>query len=280
VFLYQPHAKTVGQLQFHPHNHCKMYTTSYDGTVRCLDLDKGEFEQIHAVDIDGIATLHHSFIPEGSASNLMYIGDTEGAVSALDLRSLEIVWSHRFSQKKVNTVHANPAAPEYLVTASVDRSVSVWDVRCMGTGKQASTVSLAVASCTSYSNSVNCAYFSPTGKWLVTVDQSDKVCVFNNPASSATNGLVPFKRFNHNNQTGRWLTKFHALWDVKSPDVYLLGSLEKPRRIEVFAADTPYPVALLQNHEHLCSVQSLVVAHPKLNMIAGVNSSGRVHIFR
>ena len=23
-----------------------MYTTSYDGTVRCLDLDKGEFEQV------------------------------------------------------------------------------------------------------------------------------------------------------------------------------------------------------------------------------------------
>ncbi|CAN0332004.1 unnamed protein product [Laminaria digitata] len=55
--------------------------------------------------------------------------------------------------------------------------------------------------------SVNSAHFSPGGEWVATV--------------LATHALP------HNNQTGRWLTKFQASWDPKSRGLFAIGSMQR-----------------------------------------------------
>lgn len=39
------------------------------------------------------------------------------------------------------------------------------------------------------------------------------------------------KSISHNNFTGRWLTSFKAVWHPQREDVFIVGSLEHPRRV-------------------------------------------------
>ena len=45
--------------------------------------------------------------------------------------------------------------------------------------------------------------------------------------------LVVF--FRHNNHTGRWLTNFRAVWHPQREDCFVVGSMDRPRRVK-----TPY----------------------------------------
>lgn len=66
VFEFKPHTQSVPRIAFDPLNGNKMITTSYDGTVRRMDVEKGTFERVSGwVSLEvGCCTA----IPEGSAS--------------------------------------------------------------------------------------------------------------------------------------------------------------------------------------------------------------------
>ena len=86
----------------------------------------------------------------------------------------------------------------------------------------------------------------------------------------------------HDNHTGRWLSTFRPVWDVKHPHSFVMGSMSKPRCVEVFVVDDSAslmsPIAL--RSEGIASVMSRNAIHPTLDIIAASNSSGRVHIVR
>ena len=46
VHLFEPHARPVNCLRFAPANPGKIYSTAYDGTVRCGDFEKGVFDEV------------------------------------------------------------------------------------------------------------------------------------------------------------------------------------------------------------------------------------------
>ena len=92
----------------------------------------------------------------------------------------------------------------------------------------------------------------------------------------------------HDNHTGRWLSTFRPTWDAKSPHSFILGSMVKPRCVEVFditrsnsgSAAGAISSPLILRSDFLASVVSRNAAHPTRDIIACANSSGRVHIFR
>jgi hypothetical protein len=45
------------------------------------------------------------------------------------------------------------------------------------------------------------------------------------------NLLTGIKSIYHNNFTGRWLTPFKAVWHPQRDDVFIVGSMEQPRRV-------------------------------------------------
>lgn len=47
VFQFKPHSGAVARLKFDPMDSNKLISTSYDGTVRRLDVEKGAFEQVN-----------------------------------------------------------------------------------------------------------------------------------------------------------------------------------------------------------------------------------------
>ena len=40
----------------------------------------------------------------------------------------------------------------------------------------------------------------------------------------------------HDNQTGRWLSTLHGVWNPREPHAFLVGSMQQPRCMEVYSA--------------------------------------------
>ena len=132
-----------------------------------------------------------------------YVAKSDGNVVALDVRSrTKKIWDHELHDKKVQTVSCSPVSSHYMVTASLDRSVRLWDIRKIGKkkGKPVWTYH--------DSRSVNSASFDgKDGSSIVTVSQSNFVRLFSDPTSSLSGDHVaPTCSVRHNNNTGRYLT--------------------------------------------------------------------------
>jgi WD40 repeat protein len=47
VMCYEPHSRPVSHIAFNPENSEKLFSSSYDGTVRCMDIAKGVFDEVN-----------------------------------------------------------------------------------------------------------------------------------------------------------------------------------------------------------------------------------------
>ncbi|XP_068685832.1 uncharacterized protein [Montipora foliosa] len=83
----------------------------------------------------------------------------------------------------------------------------------------------------------------------------------------------------HDNHVGRWLTSFRATWDPKFDKYAVVGSMKRPRQIDIFSSEERSSALMHLTHENLNSVNSLNVFHPSVNMLAGGNSSGKVYLW-
>lgn len=89
-------------------------------------------------------------------------------------------------------------------------------------------------------------------------------------------------RIRHDNQTGRWLTTFQAQWHPSTrEDLFVVGSMNRPRRIEVFDGSSGALIRGIEG-EAMTSVSSRCCFHPSQDklIVCGGNSSGRVIICR
>lgn len=91
--------------------------------------------------------------------------------------------------------------------------------------------------------------------------------------------LSPFVVCSHNCNTGRWLTRFRAVWDPKQERCFAVGSMARPRQVQLFR-DTGALLHAFRNPDCLGSVCSINVLHPSRNILVGGNSSGRLHVFK
>merc|ERR1712146_69999 len=164
----------------------------------------------------------------------------------------------------------------YLLTAGNARCCRIWDVR-----------KVCKPVCTlEDSRSVNSAHWSPTGQGIVSVTQANYLRIYQD--AEQLSGDVPESaacNVRHDNQTGRYLTVFQAQWDPKQENAFVVGSMARPRQIEVYSCrwDKKKPachrVMSLQDPDFLSSVQSRNAFHPNRDLVGG-NASGRCVVFR
>uniref|UniRef100_A0A7N5JPD7 WD repeat-containing protein 76 n=1 Tax=Ailuropoda melanoleuca TaxID=9646 RepID=A0A7N5JPD7_AILME len=96
--------------------------------------------------------------------------------------------------------------------------------------------------------------------------------------SSCVSSEIPLlTTIRHNTITGRWLTRFQAVWDPKQEDCVIVGSMAHPRRVEIFH-ETGKHVHSFFGGECLVSVCSINTMHPTRYILAG--DSGRVLAFQ
>uniref|UniRef100_A0A8C5NSG7 WD repeat-containing protein 76 n=1 Tax=Junco hyemalis TaxID=40217 RepID=A0A8C5NSG7_JUNHY len=264
-----PHNFNVSCMHFSPCNPAHLLSLSND-TLRCGDVARAVFDEIYRSEEDLSC---FDFLEENACTAIVSCWD--GPVAVVDRRTPGVSpeLSVDIGFRKTRTVHVHPVNKQYFLAAgSVD--VCVFDVRYLRNTKENKPLS----SLTGHTKSVASAYFSPvTGSRVVTVCADDRLRVYDTTSLSSTVTLLSSIR--HNNNTGRWLTRFRAIWDPKQEHCFLVGSMAQPRRIEVFQ-DTGKLLHSFYNVDCLGSVCSINVVHPSQSILVGGNSSGRLHVFK
>uniref|UniRef100_A0A8C6DDW9 WD repeat-containing protein 76 n=1 Tax=Moschus moschiferus TaxID=68415 RepID=A0A8C6DDW9_MOSMO len=269
VYLFQPHSQPVSCLYFSPASPAHLLSLSYDGTLRCGDFSRAVFEEVYRDERRSFSSF--DFLTEDAST--LIVGHWDGSMSLVDRRTPGTSCERliKSSLSKIRTVHVHPVHRQYFITAGL-RDVHIYDARCLNPSRNQPLISL-----TEHTKSIASAYFSPlTGNRVVTTCADCKLRIFD---SSCMSSKIPLRTtIRHNTITGRWLTRFQAVWDPKQEDCVIVGSMAHPRRVEIFHETGKWVHSFLGG-ECLASVCSINAMHPTRYILAGGNSSGRVHVF-
>ena len=274
-FLRQPHTLPVRCLKFSSNDFSKFFTCSFDGTLKCVDLNKCEFTTVcnekdlkftHQNYPDRNGFHWFDFMQDGTS---LCIGEELGHVVIVDPRSPdEAALTFVNGMKPVKCVSTHPTKP-YLIAADY-LGVKVWDVRNV---KKRCIEELF------HGRVAHGAFFSPlTGDKILTTCSDDYIRVFDSSVI-ATGSIKVALRLRHDNHTGRWLAPFQAIWHPRNEDVFVVGSMDGARKLEVFTTDnvTSRPTLEMKGNDSICCRNAF---HPSLDVFAGTTSSGKAFIWR
>ncbi|KAJ9586229.1 hypothetical protein L9F63_020138 [Diploptera punctata] len=269
ITVFEPHVGPVNCTSFCVNNPTKIYTTSHDGTVRCCDMNKLVFDEVYSSDQD-MRNSHTTWHCQTDEASFLVAHGT-GDVALVDTRTPNKVegW-YSCHERSVRTVQLHPLENQYFITSSALCEVKIWDRRYINKKSAQPVCSL------SHPKGLTSAFFSPSAKYVLTTCNDDRLRVYDVREMKTTIPRI-VANIKHNNHTGRWLTTFKATWHPQRDDLFVVGSMERPRRIALYSSEGKIVHNL--KDENLASVCSICVFHPTQDIVFGGNSSGRVHVF-
>ncbi|KAK1891815.1 WD repeat-containing protein 76 [Dissostichus eleginoides] len=264
VLLFRPHTRPVSCLAFSRARPTHLLSLSYDGSLRCMDVEKAVFDEVFIE--DGLRTF--DFLSHDCSTLL--VGNWNGEVAIVDRRtpgnSHESL--HSLDPKTLRCVSVHPLQKQYFAV-SESSVVSIYDSRCLKKNH-----SQAVSTLQGHSLSISSAYFSPrTGNRVLTTCVDNHIRIYDTSAMTAESPLLT--SIGRNIGTGYRLS---AVWDPKQEDCFVVGSLSNPRRVEVFH-ESGRPLHCFKDDENLKTVQFVTAFHPTRNALLGGNSSGCLHVY-
>ncbi|OEJ84175.1 DNA damage-binding protein CMR1 [Hanseniaspora osmophila] len=285
--------KNVGNICCQPSNMSKIVTSSYDGTLRTIDLNNMKSEELlYNVDVGGISDLQFQ------DENVAFMTTLEGEFLQYDLRVpvKKVGEVLRLADKKIGSFHINPKNSHEIATGSLDRTLRVWDVRKL-TGKPEwsqyedynsceivrqydSRLSVSAVNYSTYDDTLVCNGYDNTIR-LFDVSWNNASPSSSSSSSSsvkkeegggsANTSLEPFKTIMHNCKTGKWTSILKARFKLNR-DVFAIANMS--RAIDIYTSKGDQ-IAHLQT----ATVPAVVAWHPFENWIVGGNSSGKVFLF-
>lgn len=284
VYRYRPHISNVCRFHFPEDDYSKLYTASYDGTIRLFDIHAQAFSLM----FEAPESIHDTYFSDASflynQTSSVLLSKADGSVGLVDFRSSSkgYQWSYDAQDCRLTSVQQHTTDPNLVITAgSKDGGIAIHDLRKAGKNWK------PINYLTAHTKSINAAYVSPDGQYIVSVSQDDTVKTWKDFTGNSAD--VKCKVLRHNNFTGRWLSTFRPAFDPKRANTMVLGSMMQPRRLEVYSVNetkagktTDYSLDLVYNlqGDYMASVNSRNCFHSKLEMVLGSNSSGKVHLFR
>ena len=263
VVTYQPHNDVVGCLRFQGN---KLYSCSYDGSVKMFDPEKIESSLVYSN--EDVWARYFDF---QSANNIL-VTNVMGEAHQIDQRTGSSVgqFPKHGNTKKYGSlwcIDVNKFDPNYFVTSSNNGAVRLWDVR-----QNKNNIDVY-----EHSKTVNSAYFDTlNGQTILTTSVDDKLGVLSFTEKCK---FTELRKINHDNYTGRWITKFRAMWLPNSNNYFTIGSMRKyPRCIEVYNVYGQKQLELC-NVEYMVSIQSFGIMHQPTGSLIGGNASGYNYIF-
>ncbi|KAK7901031.1 hypothetical protein LTR67_003317 [Exophiala xenobiotica] len=291
----KPHTRTISAMHTHPSKPETIYTASYDSSIRATDLtkavavevygptDKADDEPVSGVDM-AVSDPHVVYFTTLNGAFGKY--DTRQPASTADL--------YQLSEKKIGGFSLNPMAPHYLATASLDRTMKLWDLR-----KLSKTLPTLVGEHESRL-SVSHAAFNTAGQVATTsYDDTIKIHSFGvkglaaKGAAASTTAALESMEFwkagyqldeavmkpevviRHNNQTGRWTTILKPRWQMfPSDNIHKLVVGNMNRFVDVYSANGTQLAQL--GGEGITAVPAVAVFHPTQDWIAGGTASGKM----
>lgn len=218
---------SITGLKFNPLNTDQFFISSMEGTTRLQDF-KGNILQVYTN--YGTCNLWFCSLDVSAERRVVVTGDNVGHVVLLSMDGKEL-WNLRMHKKKVTHVALNPCSDWCLVTASVDQTVKIWDLRQVK-GKSGFLYSLP------HRHPVNSAYFSPDGVQLLTTDQKSEIRVYSASQWDRPPSLIPHphRHFQHLTPIkAAWHPRYNLIVVGRYPDPnFKSGTRHELRTIDVF----------------------------------------------
>jgi WD repeat-containing protein 76 len=272
------HSRTITSFIFSPTDMGSVYTGSYDSSIRKFDIEEGKSMQIFApADAGEDLPISALDMPKDD-SNLLLFSTLHGSLGRHDIRtptSEADIWS--VCEQKIGGFSLHPLQSHLVATASLDRTVKIWDLRKIS-GK-GDTRHPALLGEHDSRLSVSHASWSVGGS-LATSSYDDTVKIYDFPDAGAWKPgqaveMKPAHIIRHNNQTGRWVTILKPQWQRQPGDgiqKFVIGNMN--RFVDVFAANGEQLAQL--DGDGISAVPAVAHFHPSLNWVAGGTASGKL----
>lgn len=297
------HGRNIPKLIVRHESPTDVVSCSYDGSIRIFDINKAvshsvvEFDDQWG-DASGISDMH--FVN----ANVCYFTTLDGEFSKIDIREKKEVAKRsslsvlRLHDKKIGAFAVNPSFPEQIATASLDRTMRVWDIRntskstwseiddsisphCIGAYHSRLSVSTADWNRTNdivingYDNSIRIFQLGEQHK-------NEPNYTFGPKLEESLEGipinLKPSKTLKHNCKTGRWVSILKARWQARPHDLtekFVIGNMN--RYFDIFDRNGVQLAHL--GDDLMTSVPAVAEFHPSENWLVGGNASGKVFLF-
>ncbi|RMZ90789.1 hypothetical protein DV736_g1992, partial [Chaetothyriales sp. CBS 134916] len=297
----KPHTRTISAMHTHPSKPETVYTASYDSSIRATDLHKSLAVEIYGpVDPSQDEPLSGVDMADTDV-NVVYFTTLNGSLGIHDTRTrAHAATTYQLSDKKIGGFSLNPLAPHYLATASLDRTMKLWDLRKITVDDNSDRLPTLVAEHESRL-SVSHAAFNAAGQVATSsYDDTVKIYSFGVTNYQATKRLresaamttwpagrtvdedlmKPEVVIRHNNQTGRWVTILRPQWQRHPTDgiqKFVIGNMN--RFVDVYAADGSQLAQLGDDEGQITAVPAVAVWHDRKEWVAGGNASGKVYLW-
>lgn len=277
ISAFQTHSRTISSLLFSPTDTNSVFSASYDSSVRKLDIEKGVSVQVYAPeDLTEDAPISAIDMPQ-SDPNTLYFSTLQGVVGRHDLRVPKGAEQWYLSEQKIGGFTLHPLHPHLLATASLDRTVKIWDLRKIS-GKRDERAPALIGEHESRLSVSHAAWSA--GGHLATSSYDDTIKIYSFPECGAWKvgesiEMEPTKIVPHNNQTGRWVTILKPQWQQQPADgnnKFVIGNMN--RFVDVFAADGSQLAQL--GGDGITAVPAVAQFHPRLDWVAGGTASGKL----
>lgn len=292
ITILRPHGKNVSRIVFPITSPEKLLSSSYDGSVRSLDLNKQvSTELVYLSDPDygsALGVSHFELI-----NDVLFMSTLSGEFVQHDLREKRRTRnaSHdylRLHDKKIGGLTVNPTNTYQIATSSLDRSLRIWDLRNVGKSVYSEFEGQKSPDLYgSYSSrlSISCASWNSENR-LVCNGYDDIISLFDLNKSPSElkveppelpNNLAPFNKIRHNCQTGRWVSILKSTWQTNPVDgfqKFIIANMN--RGLDIYDQEGNIIAHL---NENVGAVPAVCTLHPTQNWAVGGSASGKVYLF-
>lgn len=211
ITSFKCHTRTISSFQFSPDNPSHLYTSSYDSSLRLLDLNKSFSTEIYGPSDVSLDEPLSGVEVDPSSPNILYFSRLDGHVGRVDVRAPKSTDVYELSEKKIGGFSLHPGSPHFIATASLDRYLRIWDLRKLS-GKVGSQLPALIGEHESRLSVSHAAFNSAGQVATASYDDTIKIHTFDGMGSWSSGRKIseeemePSTIVKHNNQTGRWVT--------------------------------------------------------------------------
>ncbi|KAL3461401.1 WD40-repeat-containing domain protein [Aspergillus heterothallicus] len=276
----KPHTRTISSMTIHPSKPTHLYTASYDSSIREMDLEKTSSVEKYAPESTSDDIPISGIDMAAGDPNTIYWTTLDGAFGRYDMRTNRkgSISSWQLSEKKIGGFSLYQTNPHYFATASLDRTMRLWDLR-----KLSHTDPTCIGEHTSRL-SVSHAAFNSAGQVATSsYDDTLKIYDFSSQGISSwkpghtlnDSQMKPQTIVRHNCQTGRWVTILRPQWQLNpqsSIQRFCIGNMN--RFVDIYSSSGDQLAQL--GGEGITAVPAVAVFHRSKNWVAGGTASGKI----
>ena len=209
----------ITSMKFKPDNPRFIYTTSVDGRC-CLQDFEGRHSEVYLDTMD-IRSWWCS-LDLSREFNVIFVGGSTGEAVLLNSDGGTIRRYPRLHKGKIRHAEFCPGCSWMLVTASVDHTVALWDVRMLRSRPQDRPLaknSLDAVAIMKHNAPINSAVFDPIhGSRILTTTQDSELRVYDSHDWSRPSAVVkhPHRHFQH-------ITPIQAMWHPFYENLCVVG---------------------------------------------------------